>query len=348
MVQETEECERYRRQADVVGEDGQAALARARIVIAGVGGPGSSIALYSAAAGIGQVRLIDRDTVEESNLKRQIMYRTGDIGAEKVTAAAEDLRALKPEIEVEPVRTTITAEHAASLVENADLVLDAPDNFPARYALAAWQRGIPFFHGAVHGLYGQATSIIPGRLPCLRGIVPSPPAPGATPIPGATTGGDRVVPGHGGDQVHHEPGNPPHRAGAVLGRDPGGCRDSPGPGRPGQSGVHGSGRMSGDGTVTNGTVGGLTVTVRSFATFREVMDPQLVLQFPKGSTVRTLLADLTARFDGLDGLLFAAPGTLRDFVNILKNGRNIHFLAGLDTPLEDGDLIALFPPLAGG
>jgi sulfur-carrier protein len=93
---------------------------------------------------------------------------------------------------------------------------------------------------------------------------------------------------------------------------------------------------------------GITVTVKSFATFREVMETQLVLQLPEGATVRSLLTDLTARFDGLDTLLFATPGTLRDFVNILKNGRNVHFLAGLDTPMEDGDVIALFPPLAGG
>lgn len=97
-----------------------------------------------------------------------------------------------------------------------------------------------------------------------------------------------------------------------------------------------------------GGVRGVTVTVKSFATFREVMETQLVLQYPEGATVRVLLADLTARFERLDGLLFAAPGTLRDFVNILKNGRNVQFLAGLETPLEDGDVIALFPPLAGG
>lgn len=106
--------------------------------------------------------------------------------------------------------------------------------------------------------------------------------------------------------------------------------------------------MGTDGTQMNENRGGIAVTVKSFATFREVMETQLLLQLPRGTTVRTLLADLTARFDGLAGLLFAAPGTLRDFVNILKNGRNVQFLAGLDTPLEDGDIIALFPPLAGG
>lgn len=102
------------------------------------------------------------------------------------------------------------------------------------------------------------------------------------------------------------------------------------------------------GRETNRTGSVMTVTVKSFATFREVMEMQIVLPFPEGATVRTLLADLTSRFDRLDEQLFAAPGTLRDFVNILKNGRNIQFLAGLETSLEDGDVIALFPPLAGG
>ncbi len=92
----------------------------------------------------------------------------------------------------------------------------------------------------------------------------------------------------------------------------------------------------------------MKVTVKAFATFREVMDMKVELKLPEGATVKTLLSELTARYKGLDALLFAEPGTLRDFVNILKNGRNIHFIAGLDTLLDDGDMIALFPPAAGG
>jgi molybdopterin synthase sulfur carrier subunit len=92
----------------------------------------------------------------------------------------------------------------------------------------------------------------------------------------------------------------------------------------------------------------ISITVKSFAMLREVMDPELRMEFAKGATIRSLLAILTGRYGGLSGLLFSAPDTLRDLVNILKNGRNIHFLAGLDTPLEDGDIIALFPPVAGG
>ncbi|MGB9177049.1 MAG: ubiquitin-like small modifier protein 1 [Methanoregula sp.] len=92
----------------------------------------------------------------------------------------------------------------------------------------------------------------------------------------------------------------------------------------------------------------ITVTVKSFATLREVMDAEIRMEVLKGATIRSLLAELTSRYGGLSDLLFSAPDTLRDFVNILKNGRNIYFLSGLDTLLEDRDIIALFPPVAGG
>jgi molybdopterin synthase sulfur carrier subunit len=92
----------------------------------------------------------------------------------------------------------------------------------------------------------------------------------------------------------------------------------------------------------------MKIHVKTFATFREVMDSQFDLEYLQGATIQTLLDDLVKRYDGVGDLIFASPGTIRDFVNILKNGRNVHFLNGLDTPLEEGDVIALFPPVAGG
>ncbi|OPX64825.1 ubiquitin-like small modifier protein 1 [Methanoregula sp. PtaB.Bin085] len=92
----------------------------------------------------------------------------------------------------------------------------------------------------------------------------------------------------------------------------------------------------------------VTVTVRAFATLREVMDRELRCEYPSGVTVGTLLRDLVQKYNGLGALLFSDPETLRDYVNILVNGRNMEFLAGLSTPLADGDTIALFPPAAGG
>jgi molybdopterin synthase sulfur carrier subunit len=92
----------------------------------------------------------------------------------------------------------------------------------------------------------------------------------------------------------------------------------------------------------------MKIHVKTFATFREVMDSQFDMEYPQGATIRTLLDDLVKRYDGVGDLIFTSPTTIRDFVNILKNGRNVHFLNGLDTPLEEGDVIALFPPVAGG
>jgi len=100
--------------------------------------------------------------------------------------------------------------------------------------------------------------------------------------------------------------------------------------------------------VMTGTNRQITVTVKAFATLREVMDAEIRMNFEEGATIRALLARLGGRYGGFSGRVFDSPGTLRDFVNILRNGRNIQFLAGLDTPLADGDVIAIFPPLAGG
>lgn len=92
----------------------------------------------------------------------------------------------------------------------------------------------------------------------------------------------------------------------------------------------------------------MKVRVRAFATFREIMDSQIDMDLHEGATIRVLLDELTKRYEGLGEMIFERPAIIRNFVNILKNGRNVHFLAGLETPLNEGDVIALFPPLAGG
>ena len=174
------EQERYDRQIMMpeIGEVGQERLKRSRVLIAGAGGLGSPIAVYLAAAGVGTIRLIDHDVVDISNLNRQILHGDKDVGRWKVDSALDKLSGLNPEIRVEAVRETIGEDNVSRLAEGCDLIVDAMDNLPTRYLLngVAVERRIPFFHGAVRGFEGRATTIIPGRTACLmcmyRGPVP--------------------------------------------------------------------------------------------------------------------------------------------------------------------------------
>jgi len=180
--------QRYGRQLIIegFGEEGQAKLKAARVVIAGAGGLGSVISIYLAVAGVGNIRIIDHDTVELSNLNRQILYGDADIGKEKALVAREKLQALNPEIEVEAVGETITADNAFELLGGFDAIVDAMDNFPTRYVLnkvAIGQR-LPLFHGAVRSFEGRATTIVPGVTPCLKCLYPRAPQPEATPVIG--------------------------------------------------------------------------------------------------------------------------------------------------------------------
>jgi len=174
------ERERYDRQIMLreIGEAGQEKLKRASVFIAGIGGLGSPVAIYLTAAGIGRIRLVDHDRVDRSNLNRQVLHWDNDIGRSKVESAAEKLKRLNPEVEIEAIEETITEANLAELLTGFDLIVDAMDNLPTRYLLnkAALDNNIPFFHGAIYGFEGRAMTIIPHKTACLRcvyrGVIP--------------------------------------------------------------------------------------------------------------------------------------------------------------------------------
>jgi molybdopterin-synthase adenylyltransferase len=163
--------ERYLRQIAIegFGEAGQERLSRARGLVAGAGGLGCAICTYLAAAGVGTLRVVDRGEVELSNLNRQVLYGTHDIGEAKSPALAARLRDLNPEVRFEALHTVISPDSVPVLLDGMDLVVDALDNLPTRYLLnkACLQKGLPLVHGAVHGFQGQAMTVIPGHGPCL-------------------------------------------------------------------------------------------------------------------------------------------------------------------------------------
>jgi adenylyltransferase/sulfurtransferase len=184
------ELERYARQIMLFGESGQEKLKQARVVVAGAGGLGCPVALYLAVAGVGSIKLIDMDTVDYSNLNRQVLHWEQDIGKEKVFSAEEKLRAINSDIIIESVFTTIDESNVFDLVGDADLIVDAMDNYQVRYLLniVAHQKNIPLFHGAISGFNGQLTTIIPGETACMNCIFPSPPPNEVFPVVGVTAG----------------------------------------------------------------------------------------------------------------------------------------------------------------
>lgn len=166
------EKERYDRQIMIeeIGEAGQEKLKKTSIFIAGAGGLGSPISIYLAAAGIGRICIADQDSVEMSNLNRQILHWEKDIGRKKVESASEKLKKINHELQVNTICNMITRDNVLSMVTGHDLIVDALDNMATRYILnkAAIDINIPFFHGAVHGFEGRAMTVLPGISACLR------------------------------------------------------------------------------------------------------------------------------------------------------------------------------------
>jgi molybdopterin-synthase adenylyltransferase len=184
------ERERYKRQMMLFGDEGQEQLKKAHIFIAGAGGLGSPIAIYLAVAGIGTITIVDMDTVDQSNLNRQILHTDRDLGKKKTVSAIEKLRELNPDNTINAIDTTIGESNIHDLVGRADGIVDAMDNYPVRYLLnrTALEKKIPFFHGAIRGFYGQATTILPGKTPCLACIFPKAPPKEVFPVVGVTPG----------------------------------------------------------------------------------------------------------------------------------------------------------------
>ena len=185
-----DELERYDRQIMIrgLGEEGQEKLKQTKVFIAGAGGLGCSASIYLAAAGIGVIRIVDRDKVELSNLNRQVLHWDEDIGRRKVDSATEKLKRLNQGVEIEAIEEMITEANISQLVAGFDLIVDAMDNLPTRYLLnkAAIDKNIPFFHGAVYGFEGRAMTIIPGKTACLRCVYRGLPPEEKFPVIGVT------------------------------------------------------------------------------------------------------------------------------------------------------------------
>lgn len=184
------ERQHYMRQLPLIGEEGQERLRNASVCVAGAGGLGSPVALYLAAAGIGHIRLVDHDRVERSNLNRQVLHAEPDITRLKVESAAEKLEAMNPDIRIEPIPVPLGEDSASALASGMDLLVDALDNYPARYILnrVAITERIPLVHAAVSGFFGQLTTIIPGETACLQCMMPYPPEGEFRAVLGVTAG----------------------------------------------------------------------------------------------------------------------------------------------------------------
>jgi molybdopterin-synthase adenylyltransferase len=179
--------DRYSRQTlfAPIGVAGQERLRAARVLLTGCGGLGAEAASLLARAGVGFLRIVDRDVADLTNLQRQALYDEADVlqCLPKAVAAARHLAAINSGIAVEPVVTDVHAGNLAGLIEGVDLVVDGFDNFEGRYLLndACVRAGVPWVHGACVGSYGVSTLIVPGRTPCFRCLQPDPPPAGSTP-----------------------------------------------------------------------------------------------------------------------------------------------------------------------
>ena len=172
-----EQRHRYQRQLAIpeIGTHGQIRLGKARVMIVGLGGLGSITSYYLAAAGVGWLRIVDHDTVVLSNLNRQLLHRTPDLGRPKVASAADKLRRLNPGCCIEPVHVRVAHDNGLDLADGCDLLIDATDNLATRHALnrISLAKRIPFIYGGINGWSGTAATFIPGKTCCFACLFPA-------------------------------------------------------------------------------------------------------------------------------------------------------------------------------
>jgi molybdopterin/thiamine biosynthesis adenylyltransferase/rhodanese-related sulfurtransferase len=180
-----EEILRYSRHLIMpeVGMEGQLKLKQARVLCIGTGGLGAPLGLYLAAAGVGRLGLVDFDVVDFTNLQRQVIFSSSDVGRRKIEAAAERLRSLNPAIQIDTYEAQLTSENALDILRPYDVIVDGTDNFPTRYLVndACVLLGKPNVYGSIFRFEGQATIFSYPGGPCYRCLYPEPPPPGLVP-----------------------------------------------------------------------------------------------------------------------------------------------------------------------
>lgn len=166
-----------------VGGKGQVKISQARVLLVGAGGLGCPVGYYLAAAGVGTLGIIDNDTVEVSNLQRQIAHSVTTIGMPKVDSAAKTFQELNPDVHINKIRKRINKDDILAIIREYDIVVDGTDNFPTRYLIndACIMEGKPLVSGAILRFEGQVTTIVPGEGPCYRCLFEEPPPPGLVP-----------------------------------------------------------------------------------------------------------------------------------------------------------------------
>lgn len=185
MAFTNEQLERYSRHIILqeVGVKGQKKLLNAKVLIIGAGGLGAPAALYLAAAGVGTIGIVDADEVDLSNLQRQVIHTTNDVGKAKVKSAAETMEAINPDVTVNTYRTFVDSGNILDLIEDYDFIIDGTDNFPAKFLIndACVMAKKPFSHAGIIRFKGQLMTYVPGEGPCYRCVFETPPPKDAVP-----------------------------------------------------------------------------------------------------------------------------------------------------------------------